>query len=156
MGVMKHSINEVMNNKEEEQGRNQMLRWAVLGFELAILKARNEIDTNLGRKYLNGMELLREDEWENMVNEDRHTTVWYWIQRKAVTLTDQGVISSEQPLQTICTLAGRTQGLADDIMNEIGNDHCPVYTSIVGITICYSIGNFSGRDFNGLSGFTIR
>jgi len=147
--VRKHSINKVMNNEEEEQEnttwvdeRHQMMRWAVLGFELAVLKARNEMDTDLGRKYLEGMELLREDEWENMVNEDRHTTVWYWIQRKAVTLTDQGVISSEQPLQTICTMVSCTQGIADDIMNEIGNDHCPVYTSVVGITICYTIGNF--------------
>ena len=147
--VRKHSINKVMNNEEEEQEnttwvdeRHQMMRWAVLGFELAVLKARNEMDTDLGRKYLEGMELLREDEWENMVNEDRHTTVWYWIQRKAVTLTDQGVISSEQPLQTICTMVSCTQGIADDLMNEIGNDHCPVYTSVVGITICYTIGNF--------------
>jgi len=140
--VRKHSINKVMNNEEEEQGRHQMMRWAVLGFELAILKARNEMDTDLGRKYLEDIELLREGEWENMVNGDRHTTVWYWIQRKAVTLTDQGVISSDQRLQTICNHASCTQGLADDIMNEIGNDHCPVYTSVVGITICYTIGNF--------------
>jgi len=147
--VRKQSVNKVMNNEEEEQEnitwldeRHKMLRWAVLGFELAVLKARNKMDTDQGRKRLEDKELLREGEWENMVNEDRHTTVWYWIQRKAVTLTDQGVISSEQTLQIICTMVTRTQGHADDLMNQIAYDHCPVYTSVVGITIFYTIVNF--------------
>ena len=140
--VRKHSINKVMNNEEEEQGRHQMMRWAVLGFELAILKARNEMDTDLGRKYLEDMELLCEDEWENMVNKDRLNTVWYWIQRKAVTLTDQGVISSEQRLQTISTAVLHAKGVSTSILNSNSLDHCPVYTSVVGITICYTIINF--------------
>ena len=144
-----HNINEVVNNEEEEQEnttwvdeRKQMLRWVILGYELAILTTRGESDTDLGRKYLEDMKLLCEDEWENMVNEDRLNTVWYWIQRKAVTLTDQGVISSEQRLQTISTAVLHAKGVSTSILNSNSLDHCPVYTSVVGITICYTIINF--------------
>jgi len=147
--VAKHNINEVMKNEEEEQEntiwvkeRNQMLRWVILGYELCILDARNEIDTDVGRKRLEDMDLLREGEWEDIVNGDHLNTLWFWVQRKAVTLTDQGVISSEQRLQTICSAISRTRGATGMPMRELFYDHCPVYTSVVGITICYTIINF--------------
>jgi len=55
------------------------VRWSVLGFELSVLKARMLIDSDEGKEYLQACGLIKEDEWESMVNGDRHTTVWVRI-----------------------------------------------------------------------------
>jgi hypothetical protein len=51
-------------------------RWSVFGFELSVLKARMLIDSDESKEYLQACGLIKEDEWELMVNGDRHTTVW--------------------------------------------------------------------------------
>ena len=51
-------------------------RWAILGYELSVLKARMLVDTHEAREYLETSKLIVEDEWSSMVNGDRHRTVW--------------------------------------------------------------------------------
>ena len=84
-----------------DHDRSLLARWALLGYELSVLKARSLVDTTEGKKYLQISKLIEEGEWESMVNGDRHTTVWYWIQSKACQLMQQGDIDSFQ-LQTLC------------------------------------------------------
>ena len=50
------------------------VRWAVLGYELAVLKGRGMIDIQEGRTYLEDLHLISGNEWESMVAGDRHTT----------------------------------------------------------------------------------
>ena len=50
------------------------VRWAVLGYELAVLKGRGLIDLEEGKKYLQDLRLIKGNEWEKMVDGDRHTT----------------------------------------------------------------------------------
>lgn len=60
----------VRNTKE----RKTLVRWAVLGFELSVLKGRGLIDLRDGENYLQNLRLIRNNEWQVMINGDRHTT----------------------------------------------------------------------------------
>ena len=53
-----------------------LARWALLGYELSVLKARMLIDTDEAQDFLKVSKLIVGNEWESMVNGDRHTTVW--------------------------------------------------------------------------------
>jgi hypothetical protein len=68
--------------------RKMMLRWVVLGFELAVLKGRGLVDAEEGRQLLESLGLVVDDEWDAMVPGERHTTVWFWLQLKARKLAD--------------------------------------------------------------------
>lgn len=59
-----------------ERDRKVLSRWAILGFELSVLEGRMLIDTDEARHFLETSGLIIEDEWESMVNGNRHTTVW--------------------------------------------------------------------------------
>ena len=56
--------------------RKVFARWTILGYELSVLKGRMLIDTNEARHFLESSNLIIMDEWEAMVDGDRHTTVW--------------------------------------------------------------------------------
>ena len=112
-----------------------MERWAILGFELAVLKGKGKIDTMQGRANLEALGLLAADEWDKMVAGDRHTTVWYWIQQKAVYLTEQGIISSELRLQTLCEAVTQMRDKANDLMSVIDRDNPHAYSFVVGILV---------------------
>ena len=58
------------------ENQNDVVRWTLLGYELSVLKARTLIDSVEGKTYLEESKLIVGDEWESMVNGDRHTTVW--------------------------------------------------------------------------------
>ena len=59
---------------QSEHERVVLTRWAVLGFELAVLKGRGLIDLAEGRTYLEDLRLIKSNEWDTMVHGDRHTT----------------------------------------------------------------------------------
>ncbi|KAL1499372.1 hypothetical protein AB1Y20_011578 [Prymnesium parvum] len=64
-----------MSAEEVARLRSDLGRWAVLTHEVAMLKARGEMDSEEGRQYLLKAGLMEEGEWEAMVAGDRHTTV---------------------------------------------------------------------------------
>lgn len=111
-----------------------LARWAVLGFELSVLKARSLIDSDEGRNFLELSRLVVGDEWESMVNGDRHTTVWYWVQSKAKQIQDQGGIN-EYELQTICNAVTLSRDKANDLMSCIDRDQPPPYVFVCAILI---------------------
>ena len=51
-----------------------LTQWAILGFELAVLKGRGLIDLEDGRQYLEGLRLVKLNKGEELINGDRHTT----------------------------------------------------------------------------------
>ena len=73
--------------------RATLARWIMLGFELAMLKSRSNMDSDEGRRYLEQAGLLLPGEWVALVPGDRHTTVMFWIQVKVRQLADDGVIA---------------------------------------------------------------
>ena len=123
-----------------DHDRPLLARWALLGYELSVLKARSLVDTTEGKKYLQISKLIVEGEWESMVNGDRHTTVWYWIQSKACQLNKQGDIDSFQ-LQTLCNAVTLSRDKANDMMSCIDRDQPPPYVFVCAILIniseCY-------------------
>ncbi len=62
--------------------RATISRWCVLGYEIAILDARGQMDSEDGREYLESLNLLSKDEWEKMESGDRMTSTWHWILTK--------------------------------------------------------------------------
>lgn len=65
-----------MTTLAPDEDRTLLARWAVLGYELSVLKARSLVDSEAGKKYLEVSRLISNDEWVSMVDGDRHTTVW--------------------------------------------------------------------------------
>jgi len=78
--------------------------------------------------------LISNDEWVSMVDGDRHTTVWYWIQSKAARLNDAGALS-EFKLQTICNAVTLSRDKANDLMSCIDRDQPPPYVYVCAILI---------------------
>ena len=117
--------------KEE---RRVFTRWACLGYELSVLKGRMLIDSDEARVFLTDANLIVKDEWEKMVNGDRHTTVWFWVQTKARQLRDEGSIS-DFDLQTICNAVTLSRDKANDLMSCIDRDQPPPYVYVTGILV---------------------
>ena len=68
-----------------------------------------------------------------MVNGDRHTTVWYWIQARAREISERGIIDANG-LQTICN-AVTLCDMANDLMSPIDRDQPPPYIFVCAILI---------------------
>lgn len=113
------------------ENQNEVVRWALLGYELSVLKARTLIDSIEGKTYLEESKLIVGDEWESMVNGDRHTTVWFWIQSRAKQLQDAGKINPYE-LQTICNAITLSRDRANDLMSGLNRDQPAPYVFVVG------------------------
>jgi len=122
-------------DKSIKYARMTMARWSVLGYEFSVLKARGQMDTDDAKFHLECLGLLAEGEWEAMVPGDRHTSVWLWIQTKAVQLRKQGVITSDIYVQTICNAVTLIRDKANDLMSAIDRDQPFPYISICGILV---------------------
>jgi hypothetical protein len=129
-------------NSEDEKiinARKTMMRWSLLGFEFSVLKARGQMDTLDAKKKLESLGLLVDGEWEAMVPGDRHTTVWLWLQMKAVQLGEQQIITSDTHVQTICHAVTVIFDKADDLMSVTDRDQPFPYTSICGILVNFNL-----------------
>jgi len=117
-----------------DRNKKLLSRWAILGYELAVLKGRGLIDHDEGKIYLNLLNLLHGDEWDTMVDGDRHTTVWFWIQAKSRMLFENGDIDGLQ-FQTICQAVTLSRDRANDLMSCINLDQPAPYTFVCGLLI---------------------
>uniref|UniRef100_A0A7S1BBL0 Bestrophin homolog n=1 Tax=Corethron hystrix TaxID=216773 RepID=A0A7S1BBL0_9STRA len=130
------------NDEESLNLRKTMLRWVLLGYELAILKARDQIDTHAGRLHVNQLGLLDGNEWEKMVDGDRHTTVWWWIQAKACQLHSQEVILVQDKKHLSDQIA-LMRKMANDLMSRIDRDLPIPYSTIVGLLVTLNLASLS-------------
>jgi hypothetical protein len=78
-------------------------------------------------------------DFEAMVPGDRHTTVWMWLQMKAVQLGQQKIITSDIHVQTICNAVTLICEKANDLMSVIDRDQPFPYTSICGILVNFNL-----------------
>lgn len=117
-----------------EEDRHVLARWACLGYELSVLKGRMLIDSDEARVFLTDANLVVNDEWEKMVNGDRHTTVWFWVQTKARQMRDEGRIS-EFGLNAICNAMTLSRDKANDLVSCIDHDQPPPYVFVTGILV---------------------
>jgi hypothetical protein len=74
-------------DSELMQVRQTLGRWIMLAMELSVLKARASMDSDGGREHLVRLSLIEPGEWEAMVDGDRHSTVFWWIQMELVCCT---------------------------------------------------------------------
>eukprot|EP00956_Cyclotella_meneghiniana_P041224 scaffold219183_cov66-Cyclotella_meneghiniana.AAC.1 len=114
--------------------RKLLARWTILGFELSVLKARDLADADEGKEYLEVSGLLAEDEWDTMVDGDRHTTVWYWIQARAREISERGLIDANG-LYFLGTAIDKSRDRANDLMSPIDRDQPPPYIFVCAILI---------------------
>jgi hypothetical protein len=117
-----------------EKDRALLCRWAVLAFELSVLKSRSLLDSVEAENYLTASNLLEGDEWNSMVEGDRHITVWYWIQGKAKQLYNDGEIDAET-LATICNAVIGCRNTGSDLMSAIDRDQPPPYVFVCGVLV---------------------
>ena len=99
-----------------------------------MLKARTLQDADEAREYLESLKLIVGDEWEAMVNGDRHTTVWYWIQAKAKRLYEARNLNGNK-LQTLCQAVPLSRDKANDLMSCIDRDQPPPYVFVCALLI---------------------
>jgi len=82
----RHLLSTIGTLLRNDQQKKIFARWTILAFELSILDARGHLDSNKGRRYLQGLNLLHGTEWDMMIPEDRQSTVWSWILMQGNTL----------------------------------------------------------------------
>ena len=81
-----------------------------------MLKSRGNMDSDEGREYLERSGLLLPEEWDPLVNGDRHTTVCWWIQVQVRQLTDDKIIASPNWAGTIFGAVSAFRAKGEDMM----------------------------------------
>ncbi|GFH55554.1 hypothetical protein CTEN210_12030 [Chaetoceros tenuissimus] len=125
------NICSLVRNKDD---RETMVRWSVLGYELSVLKGRDLVDTEVAENFLESMNLIDEDEWDVLVDGDRHTTVWFWIQLKATHIFDDGCMTDLQ-LQTICNAVTLSRDKANDLMSKLDRNQPPPFILLCALLV---------------------
>lgn len=126
------------NDTELNATRATLGRWIMLAFELAMFKARGKIDAEEARDFLLQEGLLEPGEWEKMVDGDRHTTVFWWLQFRLSRLADQGVLS-ENRLEILSSCVTATRAQANDLMSSLDRDSPFPYAHICGLLVSINV-----------------
>ena len=124
---------------ELAETRATLHRWVMLAFELAMLKSRGMIDSDDGRGYLERAGLLLPTEWDALVDGDRHTTVFWWIQIQVRQLADDGVIA--HPVWAVKVFDSITfmRAKANDMMSSLDRDQPYPYVALCGLLVQFNI-----------------
>lgn len=123
--------------------RRRLSRWTLLAYELAILKVRDQMDSQETKDYLLKEGLLSDDgEWDLLVPGDRHTTVYYWIQSHFVQLSNAGYIPQEYVLGLSQSVA-RTRAQANDLMSSVDRDLPFPYVHLCFVLVALNVFLFS-------------
>jgi len=130
------------NDEESFNLRQTMLRWTLLGYELAVLNGRNKMDTLEGRYHLDYLGLLEWDEWDKMTHGDRITSVLFWILSKLSQLQSQGVITGLDK-QHLCNFTADLRDRANNLMSTIDRDHSIPYATIVALLVNLNLGSLT-------------
>lgn len=121
-------------NKDLSASRKTLARWVMLAFELAMLKARGNMDSEAGREYLAASGLMEAGEWEAMVSGDRHSTVFWWISMKVQRLKEDGHICVEYVVR-ISAAVSSMRSQANDLMSSLNRDKPFPYVAICGLLV---------------------
>lgn len=124
------NINSIVPNQKD---RLLMTRWTIIAYELSMLQARELINSEAGRTYLEELNLLHTNEWETMIEDDRQGSVCFWIQAKAAKLA-KSTFSSDRieqlEFQTICGFVSSFRAKGFDMMGCISKDQPTPYVFV--------------------------
>lgn len=120
------------------QKRQNLARWTLLAYELAVAKPRGMMDQDEFREYLAQSDLLHQNEWEKMVPGDRHTTVFSWIQAQIVNMMKQGYLSVLS-VQQISLHITSMRAQANDLMSSLDRDTPVPYVIVCGMLVTINI-----------------
>lgn len=126
-----------------QAARRRLSRWTLLAYELAVLKARDQMDSEETKEHLLKEGLLSDNgEWELLVPGDRHTTVYYWIQSHFVQLSNAGYIPQEYVLGLSQSVA-RARAQANDLMSALDRDLPFPYVHLCFVLVVLNVFLFS-------------
>jgi hypothetical protein len=130
------NISSIVDNDHLHE-KNLMSRWVMVCFELSILNGRELMDTDEAREYLEELNLIKSNEWDDMINGDRHTSALFWVQVKARELEKAGVINNVE-YQTLCNAVTLARATTNDVMSCTARDQPPPY-----VFVCASLININ-------------
>ena len=137
------TINSIVSKKNDPRNaRSHISRWALLVYELSVLKARGHMDSAPGKEYLEALSLLQPGEWDCMCPRDRHTTVIYWISTMIVGYQREGIISPDHS-QTALDAVSNLRSYANDLMSSIHVDEPISYCALTGLLVKTNVFIFS-------------
>ena len=114
--------------------RKTLARWSMLAYELAMLKAQKNMDSNQGRMALEANGLLAPGEWQAMIPGDRHTTVYFWLSKKIHQLYKEGCLG-EGCVGFVTQAVIVARGQANDLMSCIDRDNPFPYVALTGLLV---------------------
>jgi hypothetical protein len=114
--------------------RKLATRYALLIYELSVLKARNHMETAHGRIYLTDLGLLEPGEWELMNPGNRHTTVVYWL---------QNLIFSVDPGSRLLMDVPTIRSKSADLLAHLNTDQPISYAGLTGALVKLNVIIFS-------------
>lgn len=92
-------------------------RYAVLAFELAIRRAQGKMDSMQTKSWLQKLSLVTNDEWDRMVPDERHSTVYAWLLTASHQATVDGVLSPHEATEMYTSIKA-TLGAANDMIES--------------------------------------
>ena len=129
--------------REIVEVRKELGRWVLAAFELIVMKARGQSESEAARLYLEGYEcyvtsgadvplaMLLPGEWESLQPEDRHTSCFLWIKLRCKLLCARGIIStSENEMIQAAIALMRQEGT--DLMARLETDLPYPYANVIG------------------------
>ena len=126
------------SNKQMMDVRSNMCRWTMLGYELAMMKARGVMDDDSARLYLEETGHLLPNEWECMCEGDRHTTAFYWVLTQARRLEQENKLS-ENYVILISNAISNIRSQANDLMSSLDRDSPFPYVALCGFLVKINI-----------------
>ncbi len=111
-----------------------MTRWAILAFELCVMKARNATGTEDAREYLEALNLLEDDEWDILINANENSTVYWWMITKAAALHADDEISGIH-FQVLSNAITSCREKGNDLMSRNDKDQPRPYCFICAMLV---------------------
>eukprot|EP01083_Nonionella_stella_P288657 982257_1 len=120
---------------DEMYDKCTLIRWAILAYELCVLKARNTSDTKEAYEYLQALNLLEEDEWDILIDGgNKNNTVFWWINTKASMLQSNNCISDIR-YQILSNTVTRCRERGNDLMSRNDKDQPRPYVFICAMLV---------------------
>ena len=136
-------VNSVISrNTDPAKARQHISRWILLTYELAVLKARDHMDSDDGQDYLESLQLLQPGEWECMAVGERHTTVVFWIQSMLMNYMRQGLIDKQAATMVMGGITN-LRAKANDLMSSLFYDRPISYVALTGLLVKINVLIFS-------------
>jgi hypothetical protein len=97
--------------------RDKFGRYAVLALELAIRRAQGKTDSMQTKSWLQKLSLVTNDEWDRMVPDERHSTVYAWLLTASHQASVDGFLSMHEAAEMHTSIKA-TLGAANEMIDS--------------------------------------